>query len=168
MAQNKKSFLLYCDIIHTISKLENEKAGILFKHILEYVNDLNPITNDIIIELVFEPIKQSLKRDLEKYENIINRNRLNGYKGGRPKNTNNPKNPLGYLVTQENPNKPKKADSDIDSDSDSDSDNNKRNTPNGVKEKGKDKSETKESVSSAEPRTLEQRFFSLYQDGRKV
>lgn len=64
----KKSFLLYCDIKHTIDKLTNEKAGELFKHILSYVNDENPITNDIIIEIAFEPIKQSLKRDLIKWE----------------------------------------------------------------------------------------------------
>jgi len=64
----KKSFLLYCDIKHTIDKLSNDKAGELFKHILAYVNDENPITNDIVIEIAFEPIKQSLKRDLKKWE----------------------------------------------------------------------------------------------------
>ena len=42
MAQDKKSFLLYCDLIHTIDKLPNEKAGELFKIILQYVNDKNP------------------------------------------------------------------------------------------------------------------------------
>lgn len=70
MAENKKSFLLYCDLIHTVSKMPKEKAGELFMHILEYVNDKNPITEDLIIQLTFEPVKQSLKRDLQKYENI--------------------------------------------------------------------------------------------------
>ena len=72
--------------------MPNEKAGILFKHILQYVNDMNPITDDFIIDLAFEPIKQSLKRDLKRYSNIIERNRINGLKGGRPKK---PKNPVG-------------------------------------------------------------------------
>lgn len=67
MAENKKSFLLYCDLIHTIEKMPNEKAGELFKHILQYVNDKNPTTDDLIIQLTFEPIRQQLKRDLIKW-----------------------------------------------------------------------------------------------------
>jgi hypothetical protein len=80
MAKDKKSFLLYCDTIHTVDKLSNEKAGELFKHILAYVNDMNPTANDFIIELAFEPIKQSLKRDLIKYEDKRLKNKENAYK----------------------------------------------------------------------------------------
>lgn len=58
MAKDKKSFLLYCDLIHTVSKMPNDKAGELFKHILLYVNDENPANDDLIIQLTFEPIKQ--------------------------------------------------------------------------------------------------------------
>lgn len=68
MADNKKSFILYTDLIHTVSKMPNDKAGELLKHILNYVNDKNPQTDDLIIQLTFEPIKQQLKRDLKKYE----------------------------------------------------------------------------------------------------
>jgi len=68
MAENKKGFILYCDLIHTVEQLPNEKAGELFKHILRYVNDQNPITDDLITNITFEPIKQQLKRDLVKYE----------------------------------------------------------------------------------------------------
>lgn len=71
MAEDKKSFLLYTDLIHTVNKMPNDKAGELFKHILSYVNDLNPETEDLIIELTFEPIKQQLKRDLLKYKESI-------------------------------------------------------------------------------------------------
>lgn len=70
MAESKKGFVLYADIWKTISKLDNEKAGQLFKHILQYVNDMNPKTEDLLIEIAFEPIKQQLKRDLEKWEKI--------------------------------------------------------------------------------------------------
>lgn len=70
MAEGKKSFLLYCDVIHTVNKLTNEQAGKLFKHVLAYVNDVNPVCDDLIIEIAFEPIKQFLKRDLKKYEDI--------------------------------------------------------------------------------------------------
>lgn len=68
MAENKKSFVLYADLIHTVNKMPSDKAGELFKHILLYVNDQNPKTDDLIIELTFEPIKQQLKRDLKRYE----------------------------------------------------------------------------------------------------
>lgn len=71
MAEDKKSFLLYTDLIHTVNKMPNDKAGELFKHILSYVNDLNPDTEDLIIQLTFEPIKQQLKRDLLKYKESI-------------------------------------------------------------------------------------------------
>ena len=87
MADNKKSFVLYTDIIHTVKKLPKEKAGELFLTILQYVNDENPIVEDLIVDLAFEPIKQQLKRDLVKYEERADRSRNNGQKGGRPKKT---------------------------------------------------------------------------------
>lgn len=68
MAQNKKSVLLYCDIIHTVEQLDNEDAGLLFKHYLRYINDQNPEPPSKLIQIVFEPIKQNLKRDLKKWE----------------------------------------------------------------------------------------------------
>jgi hypothetical protein len=80
MAENKKSFLFYCDVIHTVEKLTDEQAGKLLKHVLRYVNDLNPIPADIITEIAFEPIKQSLKRDLQKYDGIRIKNKENALK----------------------------------------------------------------------------------------
>ncbi len=71
MAENKSGFVLYADLIHTVSKLPDDKAGQLFKHILMYVNDQNPVASDIIIEISFEPIKQQLKRDLVKWEKEV-------------------------------------------------------------------------------------------------
>ena len=68
MAENKKSVLLYCDIIHTVKELSDEEAGILFKHYLAYINDQNPTPKDKLTQIVFEPIKQNLKRDLEKWK----------------------------------------------------------------------------------------------------
>ena len=68
MAKDKKSFILYCDIIHTIEKLPDLEAGLLLKHILRYVNDQNPTTDNAIVEIAFEPIRQQLKRDLLKFE----------------------------------------------------------------------------------------------------
>lgn len=70
MAENKKGFILYADLIHVVKKLPSKKAGELFLHILQYVNDENPTTDDLLVDLTFEPIKQQLKRDLVKFEQI--------------------------------------------------------------------------------------------------
>jgi hypothetical protein len=86
VAENKKSFIIYCDLIHVVSKLPNDKAGELFKHILEYVNDLNPETDDLLLQVLFEPIKLQLKRDLKKWESeSLKRSdsgRIGGFKSG--------------------------------------------------------------------------------------
>jgi len=67
MAENKKGFLLYANYIGTINQLPDEVAGRLFKHIFAYVNDLNPVSDELLLNVVFEPIKNHLKDDLEKY-----------------------------------------------------------------------------------------------------
>lgn len=71
MAENKASFILYSDLIHTVSKLPDEIAGKLLKHILEYVNDKDPQTDDLLLQVVFEPIKLQLKRDLRSWEKTL-------------------------------------------------------------------------------------------------
>jgi hypothetical protein len=125
----KKSFLLYCDLKHTIDKLPDETAGKLLKLILDYANgDFNE-PNDLLLQVVFEPIKQSLIRDLEKYDAKVIRNRENGSKGGRPFKEDNPQKPTGLI---NNPLKAKKADSDNDNDSVSDNDKDKVNSAKAI------------------------------------
>lgn len=62
--------------------MPDDKAGELFKHILKYVNDENPVTDDLIIQLTFEPIKQQLKRDLQSWESVRGVRSDNGRLGG--------------------------------------------------------------------------------------
>ena len=106
MAEGKKSFVLYADLIHTLEKMPSEKAGELFKHILRYVNDQNPVANDLIIELTFEPIKQQLKRDLEKWNNEIkpnrsNSGRLGGIKSGEARRSKMKQNEANASITKQ-------------------------------------------------------------------
>lgn len=100
MAEGKKSFVLYSDITSTVKKLiEKDRingtnnSGELFYHILMYVSDENPEPINDTVDLVFEPIKMQLKRDLTKWETRSERSRENGKKGGRPSTNNNPKKP---------------------------------------------------------------------------
>jgi hypothetical protein len=105
MAQDKKSFLLYCDQQGVFNKLPDEIAGKLIKHIFAYVNDENPPCDDLLLSIAFEPIQQSLKRDLKKYEVYIGKQKENGAKGGRPKKEEETQ------ITQPFFQEPKKADS---------------------------------------------------------
>jgi hypothetical protein len=68
MAKDKKSFILYVDQKDLWNKLPDEIAGKLIKHIYSYVSDENPKSDDLIVEIAFEPIKQQLKRDLKLFE----------------------------------------------------------------------------------------------------
>jgi len=106
MAEGKKSFVLYTDIIHVFKKLPKDKQADLIMMILEYVNDTNPVTEDILVDIAFDPIKRQLKRDLVKYESRAERSRENGSKGGRPSNLQEPKKPNGFINNLEEPKKP--------------------------------------------------------------
>ena len=68
MAQDKKSFILYSDSQGLINQLPDDVAGRLLKHIYAYVNDENPITDELLLNIAFEPIKMQFKRDLKKWE----------------------------------------------------------------------------------------------------
>jgi len=101
-----RSFVLYTDIKYTTDHLSDEDAGKVFKWVLDYVNDLNPEPLKGLLAAVCEPIKQTLKRDLKKYERRANNSRNNGKLGGRPPNEKNPDKPSGLI---DNPTEPKKT-----------------------------------------------------------
>lgn len=82
MAKDKKSFLLYTDLISVVDELSDEEAGLLFKHTLMYVNDMNPEPPNRLIKLLFEPIKLQLKRDLNEWNNIRKKRAESGKLGG--------------------------------------------------------------------------------------
>lgn len=121
-----KSFILHNDSLEILDKLSDEQAGKLFKAIKFYQKHKQLPQLDFTLDLVFTPFLNQFKRDEEKYQNIVERNKINGSKGGRPKN------PVGYLETQQNPTKPKKAysDSKNKNDSKNDSDNKNKNNNN--------------------------------------
>jgi hypothetical protein len=92
MAENKKSVILYVDLITTFDNLTDEEAGKLIKHYLRYVNDLNPTPPDRLTQLMFEPIKLQLKRDLQKWENIREKRVEAGKSGGLASGTKRKQN----------------------------------------------------------------------------
>ena len=116
MAKHKKSFILYCDQQGLFNQLPDDIAGKLIKHIFAYVNDENPVSTELLINIAFEPIKLQLKRDLRRYEDYIDKQRVNGAKGGRPKKPNETQETQAFFE------KPKKADNDNVNDTDTDND----------------------------------------------
>ena len=117
----KNNFLLYKDFETTLDLLNNEQSGKLFKAIYRYVNGRNEpdFESDGMLKVAFNIIKTQLERDLVKYQSTVERNRINGAKGGRPSNKaeeteqviEKPKKPNGLI---ENQTKPKKANNDRD------------------------------------------------------
>jgi uncharacterized phage protein (TIGR02220 family) len=81
MAQDKKSFVLYSDSQGLVNQLPDEIAGRLLKHIYAYVNDENPISDELLLNIAFEPIKMQLKRDLLKWEGSKESKSINGKMG---------------------------------------------------------------------------------------
>jgi hypothetical protein len=109
----KESFVIYKAFYEPISELSDEDLGQLFRCIFLYqIKEIEP-ANTSRIYMAFQFFKNQFRLDNKKYLVVVNRNKNNGLKGGRPKTQDNPKNPVGYL-------KPKKADNDNDNDNDND------------------------------------------------
>ena len=78
MAEGKKSFILYANQWLMVKHLSDEQAGQLFKQIMSYVNDENPVDpNDVTVLLVWENIKATLKSDLKAFEEKCKKNKEN-------------------------------------------------------------------------------------------
>ena len=143
MAKDKKSFLLYADQHSVFNQLPDEIAGQLIKHIFSYVNDENPITDNLIINIAFEPIRLQLKRDLQKYESI------------RERNSANARMRWDAVASSGIPKRTKNADNDTDTDNDNDNVNDRVNSK-------VFKAPTLEELKSEFPNLDAQRFHDFY------
>lgn len=136
--QSKESFLLYKAFYEPLKQLSDEELGILFRVIFEYqINPNNPLGFEVpsSVKMAFEFIKNQFRLDDEKYQKIVERNRNNGARGGRPKgksgdskgkSENNPQEPKKPTGKSGNPDKPKKPDNENDNvnDNENEKDNN--------------------------------------------
>lgn len=89
MAENKKSFLFYVDWKEIFDELNKEQKGELIDWILNYVSDKNPDELEGVLKMAVIPIKSQLKRDLKKWIGFVEKQSLNGKKGGRPQTQKN-------------------------------------------------------------------------------
>lgn len=88
MAQGKKTFIFYSDWINMVREMPDKDAGELLKHILSYVNDENPTTENLFVKMAFGHMKPLIKSDLKKWETIREKRKKAGAKGGKQTQAN--------------------------------------------------------------------------------
>ncbi len=103
MSKDKKSFILYLDQQELFNKLPDEIAGKLIKHIFSYVNCENPEANDLLLDIAFSPIKQSLKRDLSKWQTHIQQRVEAGKKSAEKRANDKQRNSTTVKTRSTNP-----------------------------------------------------------------
>jgi len=100
----KESFILYKDFYQAIKHLDDKTLGQLFRSLYEYqVYDVEPEQKSPVY-LPFAFYKNQFHVDQKKYDKVVERNRTNGAKGGRP--------PKETQETQRVKEQPKKAGTD--------------------------------------------------------
>ena len=104
---SKNSFILHNDSLDVLDELTNEQAGMLLKAMRAF-HCGEELELDTLTKIVFSPFKNQFDRDEVKYQKIVDRNKTNGLKGGRPPNPVKAKEPTGLIG---NPSKPKQPDS---------------------------------------------------------
>lgn len=78
----KDSFILYTDNRKQVQMLTREQKGDLLDAIFAYADGDDPDDMDAVTEMAFSFIKDRIDRDAAKYEEICERRRENGRKGG--------------------------------------------------------------------------------------
>ena len=116
----KKSFILHLDSLYILEKMDDTQRGKFIYAIYQYQKTGALPELDFGMDMAVTPFINQFKRDGQKYESIVERNKSNGLKGGRPKNLNEPKE---TQKTQWVIEKPKKADNDNDSVNDNENEN---------------------------------------------
>jgi hypothetical protein len=106
---NPKNILLKLNWASSIEILNDKEKSSILTNIFRYHtgNDLVPMSK--AANMFFSGARDVFDYNIEKYQQKVQDNRINGRKGGRPK-IKNPNNPDGYF---KNPENPKEKDIDI-------------------------------------------------------
>lgn len=108
----KDGFLLYKSFWEPISRLTDKQLGRLFRAIFLYQIDGSTHV-DADIQMAFSFFKNQMDIDKGKYQKVVERNKRNGSKGGRPSNRENSGENPKPKITQKNQwvfSEPQKAD----------------------------------------------------------
>ena len=96
---NRPAFLLYKSFYSPVKHLKDDELGLLFRALFDYQNGLEIKDLPPQIGMAFAFFKNQFDLDEQKYQVVLERNKSNGSKGGRPKKEEtqaNPENPVGF------------------------------------------------------------------------
>jgi len=96
---NRPSFLLYKSFYAPVKHLKDDELGLLFRALFDYQNGLEIKDLPPQVGMAFAFFKNQFDLDEQKYQVVLERNKSNGSKGGRPKKEEtqaNPENPVGF------------------------------------------------------------------------
>lgn len=104
----REYFKVFHSYLKSIEPLNDAERGRLFTAMLEYsiTGEVSHLSGNE--RFIFPTMQVNLDREIASYRNTVERNQENGKKGGRPAKaqnpsgfSNNPKNPSGFLKSQE-------------------------------------------------------------------
>lgn len=117
-------FYVYTEWLRPMNRLSDEQLGKFFRayYEMQMTGNTDVEVDDPMVNLMLDATRRQVELDRAAYEQKCEVNRLNGAKGGRPKNPEKPKRfSEKPKQTQRNP---EKADNDSDNDIDSPTENN--------------------------------------------
>jgi hypothetical protein len=116
--------IIYKTHFELMNTLTDAQAGLLIKAIGIYCSGTMPVFTDQLVQGIFLGLRHDFDTQAVNYEKKKEANKKNGKLGGRPKQTeDNPKNPMGYLETEETqPNPQNLKDKDKDKEKDKEKD----------------------------------------------
>ncbi|WP_418453424.1 DUF6291 domain-containing protein [Alistipes putredinis] len=123
----KESMVIPRSLMTATNRLSMAEKGEVLDAIMRYGFNSDEYTGDsVIVAMIFDLMKPYIDENNNRYNAVVERNRVNGKKGGRPKKEENPEkpretqqNPVGYFG---NPEKPSRTQTNLDTDTDTDTD----------------------------------------------
>ena len=107
-------------LLTATNRLSMTEKGEVLDAIMRYGFDGEEYSGDsVVVAMIFDLTKPYIDENNKRYDAVVERNRNNGKKGGRPKSTKNPEKPN---KTQQNPEKPRRTQTNLDTDTDTDTD----------------------------------------------
>lgn len=83
---DKNSFIMFVDYKEKFKKLSDEQMGKLIRAVFEYEDSgVEPDMDDLIVSMAFDVIKVDLDKNHAKYEEIVEKRKEAGRKGGKCK-----------------------------------------------------------------------------------
>lgn len=116
----KESMVIPRSLLTATNRLSMTEKGEVLDAIMRYGFDGEEYSGDsVVVAMIFDLTKPYIDENNKRYDAVVERNRNNGKKGGRPKSTKNPEKPN---KTQKNPDEPRRTQTNLDTDTDTDTD----------------------------------------------